>query len=62
MFVYDGRMSDAPIGVFPEVVLSRADAVQWLRGLPEESADLVAMDPPLELYVNTLARQCDRLE
>ena len=41
-------MSGAPIGVFPEVVLSRADAVQWLRGLPEESADLVVTDPPYE--------------
>ena len=30
------------------VVLSRADAVDWLTGLPGESVDLVVTDPPYE--------------
>ena len=32
----------------PELVLERADAVQWLRTLPDGCADLVVTDPPYE--------------
>src|SRR3954466_6173151 len=32
----------------PEVSLSQMDAVEWLRTLPAESADLVITDPPYE--------------
>ena len=30
------------------VVVSRADAVDWLKSLPGESVDLVVTDPPYE--------------
>ena len=46
-----GASGVAPYGparVFANVLLSRADAVQWLTGLPSESVDLVVTDPPYE--------------
>ncbi len=44
----DSSSHDAPLLPCGSFALSQGDAVDWLRGLPSESVDLVVTDPPYE--------------